>query len=205
VTTVERALRVLIHDLRTPVGVAQGYLRLIQQDRLGTGEQRDRAFQKVQEALERVARLADDAFRLLDEPPPAQGVPVPSEHLVERVCARLPPTTVEVAITTVPAGVVAVQPDVDGLATAIADVLLSGGGPSARRSVTVGSTDGEIWFATGAVLSGRPEGDPLDPWRVPGLALPVACQTVGQSGGRLWSIPGHSGGVGVAFPFEATP
>jgi hypothetical protein len=186
------------------VGVAQGYLRLIEQDRLGSGEQRERAFRQVQQALERVARLADDASRLLDGPTPGQGVPVPSQQLVERVCARLPRASVEVAVTTLPAGVVAVQPDVDGLAAAIADVLLSGAAPAHRQSVTVGSTGAEIWFATGALDEGRPGGEPLDPWRVPGLALPVACLTVGQSGGRLWSVPGRSGGVGVAFPFEAT-
>jgi signal transduction histidine kinase len=201
VTTAERALRVLIHDLRTPVGVAQGYLRLIQQDRLGAGEARERAFRQVQAALESIAKLADDAARLLDGPASGQGtgVAVSSQQLVDRVCARLPTSTVQIAVTTQPAGTVAVQPDVDGLADAIADVLLSAG-PAARNSVTVGSTGSEIWFAAGTV--GDPGGEPLDPWRTPGLALPVACLTVGQSGGRLWSVPGGAGGVGVAFPLE---
>jgi signal transduction histidine kinase len=207
VTTVERALRVLIHDIRTPVGVAQGYLRLLQQERLGSGEVRERAFRHALQALDQLARLADDAERIVDEVEPLPRVAVSCQALVDRVCARLPASAVEVTgAAGLPPGVITAPPDVDRLAEAIAGVLMSAGDPAAPTpgAVTVGMSEQELWFATGQAAEGPPSGEPLDPWRMPGLALPAACRTVDQSGGRLWCRAGGAAGVGVAFTFEVS-
>jgi len=64
VTTIERALHVLIHDVRTPLGVAQGYLRMLREDRLGSPEERLRAITQAQQALDHVARLCPEAATL---------------------------------------------------------------------------------------------------------------------------------------------
>lgn len=204
---VERALRVLIHDLRTPVGVAQGYLRLLQQNRLGGGEARDQAFSHALRALDTIARLAHDADRLM-EGPPAERVAVPARQLIERVTAKLPPATVDLSRVTIPAAVVTLPPDVDALADALVDVLR---GNAAKRptaapgSVEIGSTAVELWFASGGAGGGVATRAPLDVWSGPGLAWPVACITVGRCGGQLWAGPAVTGGVGVAFPLQEVP
>src|SRR5436190_10059613 len=68
-TDAERALEVLIHDVRTPVGVAQGYLRLLQDQRLQTPEDRERAMARAMEALGKIARLCDEASAFAHESP----------------------------------------------------------------------------------------------------------------------------------------
>ena len=48
-----KALHLLIHDLRAPLSVAQGYLRLLQQNRLEAETDRQRAMTQSIEALDR--------------------------------------------------------------------------------------------------------------------------------------------------------
>ena len=57
----EKALNLLIHDLRAPLSVAQGYLRLLHQNRLDSDADRQRALAQTMEALGRISRLCDDA------------------------------------------------------------------------------------------------------------------------------------------------
>lgn len=205
-TTVERALRVLIHDIRTPVGVAQGYLRLLQQNRLASGEARHQAYDHALRAMDQLARMASDAERLVDDEPLPARVAVPGHQLVDRVHACLPDASIDVTRTPVPRGVVSVPPDVDRLAEAIGVVIGSASRPAPPLpgSVSVGTSGSELWFATGAAASDPRAGEPFDPWQVPGLAVPAACRTVDLCGGRLWAGPGPTGGVGVAFPFEVS-
>jgi signal transduction histidine kinase len=73
-TDTERILQALLHDVRTPLGVAQGYLRLLREQRLETPEERERALSGASEALGRISRLCDEAGRELaarTEAPPA--------------------------------------------------------------------------------------------------------------------------------------
>jgi signal transduction histidine kinase len=55
-TDAERVLQILLHDLRTPIGVAQGYLRMMQDGRLTEAADTERA---VTKALQRLARPRD--------------------------------------------------------------------------------------------------------------------------------------------------
>src|SRR4051794_36533258 len=84
----ERVLSLLIHDLRTPLGVAHGYLRLIRADRLPSPEERDRALAGTQDALARISRLCQDAGAFLADPEPAAGR-VAASGLIERVVAAV--------------------------------------------------------------------------------------------------------------------
>ena len=88
-TDAERVLAVLIHDVRTPLGVAHGYLRLLRGDKLPKPEDRDRALASTQEALAKISRICQDAGLFLEEPPTAAGGRVPASHLIARVTALL--------------------------------------------------------------------------------------------------------------------
>ena len=67
-TDAERVLNLLIHDVRTPLGVAHGYLRLIREQRLTTPDDRERALVSTQQALGRISRLCEEASGFLAEP-----------------------------------------------------------------------------------------------------------------------------------------
>ena len=63
-----KALNLLIHDLRAPLSVAQGYLRLLQQNRLEAEADRQRAMTQSMEALGRITRLCEEAAEFVAEP-----------------------------------------------------------------------------------------------------------------------------------------
>lgn len=55
----DRVLNRLLHDLRTPLGVAHGYLRMIRDHRLTTPELQEKALEGVTNALAQMTRLCD--------------------------------------------------------------------------------------------------------------------------------------------------
>jgi nitrogen-specific signal transduction histidine kinase len=57
-------LHVLAHELRTPVGIAHGYVRLLLEDRLPDGSERRRALEQTQKALSRLTELSHEATAL---------------------------------------------------------------------------------------------------------------------------------------------
>src|SRR5262245_44363406 len=63
----EKALNLLIHDLRAPLSVAQGYLRLLQQNRLEAEADRQRAITQSMDALGKITRMCDDAAAFVAE------------------------------------------------------------------------------------------------------------------------------------------
>ena len=63
----EKALNLLIHDLRAPLSVAQGYLRLLSQNKLEGEADRQRAITQSMEALGRIVRFCDDASSYVAE------------------------------------------------------------------------------------------------------------------------------------------
>ena len=124
--TVERALHVLIHDIRTPVGVAQGYLRLIREDRLTAADERTKAIDQAQKALDLVSRLCHDAAALVEQPPEVNPVAVPADRFAGQVRERLQREPVDLAQEAASRpGSVAVPGDADRLADAVVKVLLS--------------------------------------------------------------------------------
>jgi hypothetical protein len=204
-STVERTLQVLIHDIRTPVGVAQGYLRLLREDRLANPDDRVRAIAQAQEALDRVSQLCSDAASLANGGVPAATVSVPCERFVGRVRQRLEREPVELAAATLAAGaMLAVPANSDALADAVTRVLMTSSGRRAAspRAVAIGATATELWFTSGDTALPL-SGETLDPWIEPGFALPLACRAIAEAGGRVWSGRDQTG-IGVALPLEVT-
>ena len=209
-----KALNVLIHDLRAPLSVAQGYLRLLQQDRLEAEADRQRAIAQSMEALGRITRLCSDAAAFVAEPTAAEGpaVAISTSTLVERVTeactARSSPITIDTA--TGLSGMVR-SSNLDRLVQSLAVVLCA-----VRRSalkepvrVSVDEEKKEARFLLGcdddraALVSGPPE--TFDPWRGGhGIALPLACRTIAEAGGRIWTVADGRGAVGIALPEEAS-
>jgi len=209
-----KAINVLIHDLRAPLSVAQGYLRLLQQNRLEAEADRQRAITQSMEALGRITRLCSDAAAFVAEPTATDAtvVKIRASEMVERVTeactARSSPLTIDTG--TGLSGTVQ-STNLDGLVQSLAIVLCA-----VRRSalkepvrVSVHEEEKEARFLLGCDVyflfydSAPPE--TFDPWRGGhGIALPLACRTIAEAGGRIWSIAGGRGAVGIALPEEAS-
>jgi hypothetical protein len=57
-------LHVLAHELRTPVGIAHGYVRLLLEERLTAESDRRRALEQMQKALGRLSELSHESTAL---------------------------------------------------------------------------------------------------------------------------------------------
>ena len=61
---ISEILHVLAHELRTPVGIAHGYVRLLLEERLPQDADRRRALEQMQKALGRLSDLSQESSRL---------------------------------------------------------------------------------------------------------------------------------------------
>ena len=153
-----------------------------------------------------MSRLCHDAAALVEQPPEVNPVAVPADRFAGQVRERLQREPVDLALEAADRpGSVAVPGDADRLADAVVKVLLSIDRDRAGRQtpVAMGASDRELWFTSGPDRRSL-SGDALDPWRGPGLALPLACRTITDAGGRVWSTGPGRAGAGVAFPLEVT-
>jgi light-regulated signal transduction histidine kinase (bacteriophytochrome) len=211
----EKALNLLIHDVRAPLSVAQGYLRLLQQNRLESEADRSRAITQTMDALGRITRLCEDAAAFLAESVstdgPRQTVPVSTfaERVSAACAARCSPLTFTVESDKLSGAVRGTQLDrvAESLAVILCAVRRSARNDSVR--VSVHEEEKEARFLLGcdddraALMSRHPE--TFDPWRGGhGIALPLACRIVAEAGGRIWTYANGRGAVGVAFPEEAS-
>jgi signal transduction histidine kinase len=207
------ALHVFIHDLRAPISVALGYLRLLRDDRLADEAARARALEQTVESLTRLSRLCDHGAELLalaDEGARPVGRSALST-LVDRLLAGLAERGIDAEI----------EGDMDrravidtARADELADRILLVVDWSARQGcggpAHIEARDGRLRLRTGApqaraaLVSGQPA--PID-WRRGGLGLPlaVACLAIERHGGRVWTTDGAFPSVSVTLPFEREP
>jgi signal transduction histidine kinase len=210
-----KALNLLIHDLRAPLSVAQGYVRLLQQNKLEAEGDRQRAIAQTMEALGRIGRLCEDAAAFVAEPvsgdAPALALPVSRfvEQVTEACAARGSPLTFVGQPETL-SGTVR-GPHLDRVAQSLAVILCAVRRSTRNESVRVSvhEEQKEARFLLGcdedrAALESRCV-ETFDPWRGGhGIALPLACRVVTDAGGRIWTCANGRGTVGIALPEEAS-
>jgi signal transduction histidine kinase len=207
-TDAERVLAVLIHDVRTPLGVAHGYLRLIRTDKLPSPEDRERALAGTQDALARISRLCQDAGGFLEDPQPGT-VRASARQLVDRVVAVLAERGVAVGDLAPPEGSVNVGTSVDRAADAIATLLSLRTGRTPGSVTRIDGTAAALRFACGPAVDGTSgpilDGDerPFDPWQPSqGLGVALAHRLVIALGGRVWTA-GSGLALALALPMES--
>jgi signal transduction histidine kinase len=216
-TDAVKALNLLIHDLRAPLSVAQGYLRLLLQNRLESDADRQRAITQTMEALGRMGRLCDDAAAYVAEPGADEKLPTSVAQvagLVGRVteaCTALGTTTLVFSAEPRPLTGAIRATQIDRVAQALAVILCAVRRATRDESVRVSVHEekNEARFLLGcdddraALMSQPPE--MFDPWRGGhGIALPLACRIVTEAGGRIWTYANARGAVGIALPEEAS-
>lgn len=208
-TDVDRALSLLTHDIRTPLGVALGYLRLLRAGQLGGLEERDRAFARTMQALGGIADLCRSAESFLPGARASITTLVSTAELVKRVTAAVRVRGVALSWTAPDRTVrVAVGTSAEALATAIGLVLC--GAPTKARfgveTIQVETRPGELHFLSAlvhqlpALVGGVPT--PFDPWLGHGLDVAAACQAIARVGGRVYTTGGALGARAVFLPLE---
>jgi signal transduction histidine kinase len=189
-TDLDRVLESLLHDLRSPLGVAGGYLRLLREQRLGSVEESERAIVKTQDALRTMTALCGDASEWLKAEPAGPPAAVAVETLVGQLAADCERQRVPLDVAAGLGGTVSLTADTERIARAVAALLsLVTRDTTARSQVRV--EDGVLRVAAVATQP-RPGGHDgvFDPWTYPGLAAALACRTIALAGGRCLRGPG---------------
>jgi hypothetical protein len=199
-----------VHDLRTPLGVAVGYLRLLRDHRLPDEEDQRRAMTQSVDALAAMSRLCQEASSFADSWTAGdEGLQmIPAAQLTAEVAEQIQSPMVITQIDHLSGRVRARL----GGATArsVAALLSRGlatGGATPSTDIIVRVADAHLHFLTGApeqreaMLLGQRQ--VFDPWRAgPGLAVPLACLEVSQVSGQVFTDAAASTAIAVRLPLE---
>ena len=207
---IEKVLSLLIHDVRTPLGVAMGYARLLKDGRLGTPEERDRALTRTIAALGAIWRLCEEADGFLA--PHFRSSPgiVRATALVDRVSTRIGPQRVQRAPGEADDHLfLRTTAGADQLADAIETAAAKLGKlrDNDRVILIVESSANELRVVAedrGRAGEPIPMMAPVDPWQSGhGLGLPLACHVIGCASGRVLTSADPPGRVLITFPLES--
>ena len=200
----------LVHDLRTPLGVAVGYLRLLRDHRLPDEADQQRAMTATADAVAAMSQLCQEAssFAATWTAGDQDLQMIPAAQLAEEVAKQLLRPMV-VADADRPAGSVRARSD-GATARAVAALLsraVSTSGDTPSADIIVRVTDEHLNFLAGdpeqreAMLLGQRK--VFDPWRAgPGLAVPLACLEVSQVSGQVFTDAASNTAIAVVLPLE---
>lgn len=211
-------LRVLSHELRTPVGVIQGYLRLMAAGRVAPDAQ-PRIYDQLNQATTRIAALgqqaSDVAHWLVQAPEGGQVMTI--QEMWERAASRVAPTTTAALDLDEPGRETRVRSlEIDALPAAWASVCDA----VAREVGGKVTVTGRVAAATHALdlfVQGTDRMTAVE--RLPGpgdagastltfdrgglgLAFVLGATIFGAHGGQLWGIAGQPASVGFRLPVE---
>jgi hypothetical protein len=183
-------------------------MRLLREERLETPEERERALSRAMDALGRIARLCDEASDFLAAPNHAQPTTtISAAFLAASVESRV--REWEFAVTrgdVSPSARVRLGTSAERLADAIGSVLAAvrHGVNVAPLRLHIEANPGDVRF-TATAADRRPievvrEPAPFDAWVGGGLAVPLACRVIEETGGRVERL---GTGIVVTFPIEA--
>ncbi|MCC7243769.1 MAG: hypothetical protein IT180_17740 [Acidobacteria bacterium] len=200
------AFQAFLHDLRTPLSVAQGYLRLIRERRLVEESAREEALAQTVKSLSRLDRLCAEAaaFLAAQGTAPADTSMVPASRIVEALYTGLAAHGIAVAGQVATAGA-------DQLVAAMLQLIDWSSGQVATTTSVARLERHDGWLR---LLTGSPEQQQalrseepvaIERWRGgAGLRLATACLDVERHGGRVWTTGAARPALGVALPLQAT-
>lgn len=205
----------LLHDLRTPIGVAQGYLRLVRDGSLKTDADRDRALDQAAAALGQLARMCQQMAGFLDEEAGATKPPASALAFADRVEAVAREHGFKVVQDGVESGALVDLPfGVMASAGAVVKVFESAlrRQPPGSATLRVQAVDGELRFvaapgeSSGSASSANGANGTngstraFDPWREPGLDVMLACQRIARASGEIRPVDTSPNALAIAFP-----
>jgi hypothetical protein len=197
----DRVLDSLLHDLRSPLGAASGYLRLLREGRIPPGPETERALQAAQAAVQAMSRLCADADRWLEDTSHADAAPVDGAHLARQVSQELEQREMTLAgADLVSVDAVSIRGGVDLVCGAVCDVLSTVARTrSTSDSPFVQCVEGELRFGAHTARAAESRAShTFDPWSYPGLTVALAHRRIVLAGGRCDALP-DSAGVQIVF------
>ncbi len=219
VVEMSQALRVLAHELRSPTGVAQGYVRMLLDGRLSDPAEQRRALEQVRDVIGRIGMLSRQASEAASwlECADVASHRVTVSALVEDLRSTLPPgAQMRTEASATDSTVSIATLDRAALGTALASVLsaVSRERPQAATTISVSVAAEASVFELlagpedllGALRSAADAGT-TTPWTVErgglGLALVNAALVLDKHHATLWTVDNRRDACGVRVPLEA--
>lgn len=212
---IDDILHVLAHELRTPVGIAHGYLRLLLEDRLPQEADRRRALEQMQKALSRLSDLSHEstALAIWYEQAELDWRSVEARRLVELVGDTDYDFPVTVDTSSVDGGAIIRTRDEAALGRALAGVVRATARElrGATCDVVARIVDGYFEMLIGPEELRRTlEAGPAAPGAGPialergglGLALVHAAAVLDAHGAERWTMNDSRQTVGLRLPLE---
>jgi hypothetical protein len=213
---VHDVLHVLAHELRTPVGIAHGYVRLLLEDRLPQEADRRRALEQMQKALSRLTELSHETTSLAAwyEHDREMLQRIDARDLLTRVAEAEYEWPVAVDIENVAAGTLLSSPDVEAVGQALIGVVRATARELRGRTCEVSGSavDGRFEMLVGAEgtldqLRGGPQAPEARPVALErgglGLALIHAALVLDAHGAERWTMNDSRQLFGVRLPILA--
>jgi hypothetical protein len=215
---INEILHVLAHELRTPVGIAHGYVRLLLDDRLPQETERRRALEQMQKALGRLSDLSHETTSLASwyEHDQQQTQQVEARKLAQYVADADYDWPVTVEVSDVDDGVVVRSTDVAALERALVGIIRA----TARElrgttcDVIARTTSARFEMLAGPeeLIDALGEG-PLAPNAGPvalergglGLVLVHAAIVLDAHNAERWTMNGSRQTVGLRLPLQERP
>ena len=205
----EHMVNLLLHELRTPLSIAHGYLRLLAEDRLADVDDRRQAVQRALEALGEVATLCAGASDYLDSAPAALET-IPVSAFMAAVARRCHEHRVQVAQPSVPVQGSLRSVRLSDAAIHVSAILLATlrNCPTLPKRVHISVQDRHLVLTTGDEMHHQRLVEaanhvPLNPWiGGSGLRVPLALRQLASTQIRLWTLPDEAAGVALAIPLS---
>ena len=211
-------LHVLAHELRTPVGIAHGYVRLLLEERLTQESDRRRALEQMQKALGRLSDLSHESTALASWYEQDHSTPATVEvrKLIQHVADAQFDSPVTVETSEVPPDISLKTSDEQSLCLALTGIVRA----TARElrgttcDVVARVVDGTFEMLTGpeellATLGQGPTAADAGPVTLErgglGLALVHAAIVLDAHGAQRWTMNGSRKTVGLRLPVEERP
>ncbi len=204
------ALRLLVHELRTPVSVAQGYLRLLLEDRISDVNGRQQAIVRSIEALGRITAICGDVSEYADTAATPKAHLHPLSEVVEAVRAEAEKTGLILNVgEPLPAAQLRTLAPARA-AAAIAAIIRAAVRAEVERppQLSAAVVHSDLVVATGdeairARLLAPAERAALDVWRGGhGFSVPLAVRQLTETGTCIWTLADEPGAVAIAIPLE---
>ncbi len=214
---ISSVLHVLAHELRTPAGIAQGYLRMLLAEQLTEAADRRRAIEQTQKALARMSELTAESSRLarwLDDQHGAPHASIDAHALVTRVVNDAGIETVRASVEVPPGSGEIETVDGDALAAALVSIVKVTAREMKNQSCAIharliGSQTMDVLIGDEQQLDALSSG-PEAPGAVPlalerggvGLSLVIAVAVLETHAARQWTVGGLRTTVGIRLPFQ---
>ena len=211
-------LHVLAHELRTPAGIAQGYLRMLMDDRLTDPADRRKAIEQAQKAIARVSELANEGSQLaawVGRPQDAANDRIAARALIDRVVAGASNgVTLSAHVNLTPSAGEVATVDADALTNALVAVTKATARELRNKPCAIAAriADGaaiDMWigleeqFAALHAGPAAPDAQPLALERGGvGLSLVYAAAVLERHGATAWTVNGSRTTVGIRLPIE---